>query len=190
LELGLEALDGDIRLVNSTKSIVLIGFMGAGKSSIGRWLERRTGLWRLDTDEMVAAKYGLSIPEIFSNHGETAFRDAETETLRELSPDRPAIIVTGGGTILRSENVALLKRLGTMVWLHGDEKTLFERAGRRGRPLLQTENPRQTFSELMKKRKPLYAEAADFRVDTTVLSHEQVADAILCKIEELAQHPR
>jgi shikimate kinase len=164
--------------------------MGAGKSSVGRWLERRTGVARLDTDEMVAAKYGLSISEIFSKHGENKFRETETQVLRDLSADRPTIIVTGGGTILRSENVELLKRLGAIVWLHGDEETLFERAGRRGRPLLQTENPRETFSELMKKRKPLYAEASDFRVDTTALSHEQVADAVLRKIEDLAQPPR
>lgn len=165
--------------------------MGAGKSSVGRWLERRTGLERLDTDEIVATKYGLSIPEIFSKHGENQFREAETQALRELSADRPTIIVTGGGTILRSENVELLKRLGAIVWLHAEEETLFERAGRRdGRPLLQTENPREIFSELMKKRKPLYAEAADFRIDTTALSHEQVADAVLRKIEDLAQPPR
>jgi len=177
--------------MNSARSIVLIGFMGAGKSSVGRWLERRTGLTRVDTDEIIAAKYRISISEIFSKHGETAFREAETEALRELPPDRPTIIVTGGGTILRPENVEILKRAGTIVWLQGDEETLFERAGRRGsRPLLQTENPRETFSELMKKRKPLYQQVADFRVDTTALSHEEVADAVLRKIEGLAQHPR
>jgi len=161
--------------------------MGAGKSSVGRWLERRTGLSRLDTDEMVVARYGQPIPEIFSKHGEVAFRDAETETLRAVDADRPAIIVTGGGTILRAENVKLLKRLGTIVWLHGDEETLFERAGRlrNRRPLLQTENPRKTFSDLMKERKPLYAKVADFRVDTTALSHEQVANEVLRKLEQL-----
>jgi shikimate kinase len=102
--------------------------MGAGKSSVGRWLERRTGLPRIDTDEIIASKFGLSIPEIFSRHGEGRFRDAETEVLSALVPERPSIIVTGGGIVVRPENVTIMKRLGTIVWLAGDEKKLFERA--------------------------------------------------------------
>ena len=159
--------------------------MGAGKSSIGRCLERRTGLARIDTDEAVVSKFGLSIPEIFSRHGEEQFREAETQALRHLSPDRQSIIVTGGGIVLRQENVDLLKTLGAVVWLDADEKKLFERSSRRGeRPLLQTKNPRQTFSELFRKREPLYAAAADFRVDTSLLTHDEVADTILTKIEK------
>src|SRR6266704_4687894 len=95
--------------VNAAKSIVLIGMMGAGKTSVGRCLQRRTGLARLDTDEMVAAEFGMLIPQIFEEHGEEKFRNAETELLRKLSPDRPAIIVTGGGIVLRKENADLLK---------------------------------------------------------------------------------
>jgi shikimate kinase len=173
--------------VSSAKSIVLIGFMGAGKSSVGRFLERRTGLARMDTDEIVSSKFGLSIQEIFSKHGEEWFRDAETETLRELSPDRPSIIVTGGGIVLRQENVDLLKRLGSIVWLDADEKELFQRASRRGeRPLLQTRNPEKTFSELFRKRRSLYEGAADLRVDTSSLSHDAIAELILRRMEELA----
>jgi shikimate kinase len=169
--------------VNSAKSIVLIGFMGAGKSSVGRCLERRIGLARIDTDEVVSAKFGLSIPEIFSRHGEEQFREAETEALRQISPDRQSIIVTGGGIVLRQENVDLLKRVGKIVWLDADEEKLFERASRRGgRPLLQTETPRKTFSDLLQKRKPLYAMAADIRVDTASLTHDDVADVILNEI--------
>jgi shikimate kinase len=172
--------------VNSARSIVLIGFMGAGKSSVGRRLERRTGLNRMDTDEAVSAKFGLSIPEIFSRHDEEQFREAETEALRQLSPNRQSIIVTGGGIVLRQENVDLLKKLGAVVWLDADEERLFERSSRRGeRPLLQTEDPRRTFSELFRKREPFYAAAADFRVDTSVLTHDEVADTILSKIEEM-----
>jgi shikimate kinase len=161
--------------------------MGAGKSSVGRCLQRRTGLARFDTDELVVAKLGLSVPEIFSKHGEEHFRKAETQALCELVPDRQAIIVTGGGIVLRPENVDLLKGLGTIVWLDADEEKLFERASRRGgRPLLQTEDPRKTFLDLFQTREPLYAAAADFRVDTSTLTHEEVADAILSKIQELA----
>jgi shikimate kinase len=173
--------------VNGTKSIVLIGMMGAGKSSVGRSLQRRTGLARIDTDEMLTEKFGISIAQIFEKHGEEKFRDAETDMLRKLMPDFPVIIVTGGGIVLRPANVDLLKRLGTVVWLTADEATLFERASRRNdRPLLQKENPRAVFSELFRQRDPLYAAAADLRIDTSSKDHDEVADAILVKLEELA----
>src|SRR5882762_9013328 len=95
--------------VSTARSIVLIGMMGAGKSSVGRCLQRRTGLARLDTDEMLAAEFGMSIAQVFEKHGEEKFRDFETEVLRKLATDRPAIIVTGGGIVLRTKNVDLLK---------------------------------------------------------------------------------
>ena len=167
------------------RSIVLIGMMGAGKSSIGRWLQRRTGLDLLDTDEIAAAKLGLSIPEIFAKHGEEKFREVETAALRDL-PSKPAIIVTGGGIVLRKANIDLLKQLGTIVWLDAEESILFERATRRGnRPLLQTENPRAAFSQLLEARKPLYAKIAEVRIDTSRLGHDEVAGAILNRMEEL-----
>jgi shikimate kinase len=173
--------------VSATKSIVLIGMMGAGKSSVGRALQRRTGLARVDTDELVAAEFGISIADIFKTHGEDKFRDGETEVIRKLVPNRPTIVTTGGGVVVRRENVDLLKKLGTVVWLTADEATLFERASRRDtRPLLQKENPREAFAELFKKREPLYANAADFKIDTSSRTHNQVADSILEKIENLA----
>jgi shikimate kinase len=165
-------------------SIVLIGMMGAGKSSVGRCLQRRIGLARFDTDEIVVSKFGLSIPEIFSKYGEDRFRQVETEALTQLAPAESAIIVTGGGIVLRDENVELIKRLGTVVWLAAEKDTLFERASRRGdRPLLQTESPGKALSEMLRVRAPLYAKAADFRVDTTRLTHEEVTDVILDEIE-------
>src|ERR1700675_1856722 len=99
------------------RSIVLIGMMGAGKSAVGHCLQRRLNLPQLDTDDRIESKFGMSIPEIFSKHGERCFRDAETETLRGMAINQPAIIVTGGGIVLRDENVDLLKRLGVIVWL-------------------------------------------------------------------------
>lgn len=164
---------------------MLIGMMGAGKSSVGRCLQQRTGLARFDTDELIAAKFGCSIPEVFARHGEDRFRAAETETLRELFSDRPAIIVTGGGIVIRLENVDLLKALGTIVWLSADENILFERASRRGnRPLLKTEDPRKCFSEILTARAPLYEQAADFRIDSGPRSHDEVADLILEEVEK------
>jgi shikimate kinase len=174
-------------VVNAAKSIVLIGMMGAGKSSVGRCLQRRSGLTRLDTDEMLAAEFGMSIAQIFEKHGEEKFRDAETEVLRKLAPDRPAIIVTGGGIVLRRQNVDLLKSVGTIVWLAADEDILFERAARRDhRPLLQNENPRAIFSKLFRERESLYAAAADVRIDTSRLTHDEVAETILNKMEEFS----
>jgi len=173
--------------VNAAKSIVLIGMMGAGKSSVGRCLQQRTGLARLDTDEMVAAQFGIPIAQIFEKHGEERFRIAETDVLRKLAPERPAIVVTGGGIVLRAENVDLLKQLGTVVWVTAEEATLFERAARRNdRPLLQKENPRAVFSKLFRERESLYAAAADLRVDTSTLTHDEVAETILNRLEEVS----
>jgi shikimate kinase len=175
--------------VNQTgKSIVLIGMMGAGKSSVGCCLQRRTKLALLDTDEIVASKFGISIPEIFSKYGEQAFREAETEALRQLAPAKQTIIVTGGGIILREENVNFLKRLGVVVWLDGDEETLFERASRaKTRPLLQGGNPRAVFARMLHARLPFYARIADIRVDTSVLTDEEVAVAILSKLRKIVR---
>jgi shikimate kinase len=173
-----------------SRSIVLIGMMGAGKSSVGRCLHRRTGLALHDTDEIVAAKFGMSIPEIFDEHGEKKFREAETEVLRRVRTEEQTIIITGGGIVLRKENVEILKRLGVIVWLDGDEETLFTRASRkRNRPLLQTKNPRKTFSQILGARRPLYANIADIRVGTSVLTDEEVAVAILAKLRRMNAKP-
>jgi shikimate kinase len=179
------AVQSDISpMTAAVRSIVLIGMMGAGKSSVGRCLERRTGLRRFDTDDMVAKRFGKSVTEIFSKLGEEQFRTAETEVLANLAPTKPAIIVTGGGIVLREENVAHLKRLGVVVWLDADESVLFERATRRGnRPLLKTADPRATLTAILDQRLPLYTAAADLRIDTTGRAHEEVADLILSEIE-------
>jgi shikimate kinase len=164
--------------------------MGAGKSSVGRCLHRRTGLALHDTDEVVTSKFGMSIPEIFAEHGKTKFREAETKALRRTRTEGQTIIITGGGIVLRKENVDLLKRLGVIVWLDGDEETLFARASRkRNRPLLQTKNPRRTFSQILGSRRPLYANIADIRVDTSVLTDEEVAVAILAKLRRMNPKP-
>jgi shikimate kinase len=172
------------------KTIILIGMMGAGKSSVGRCLQRRTRLALLDTDEIVASKFGMSIPEIFVKHGEDKFRKAEAEALRSLGTPEQAIIVTGGGIVMSEENIDLLKRLGVVVWLDGDEKTLFERVSRSGnRPLLQSKDPRKAFAQILRARRPLYANIAHLRLDTTVFTDEEVAVAILSKPVILTSKP-
>jgi shikimate kinase len=160
--------------------------MGAGKSSVGRCLQRQLQLPRFDTDELLAAKFGKPVGEVLRDLGEQQFRDAETAVLRELRIDEIAIVVTGGGIVLRDENVALLRALGTTVWLTADEETLYRRVSKRAtRPLLQTADPRSTISEMLRTREPLYAAAADVVIDTSNRSHEEVAADILAKTADL-----
>jgi len=157
--------------------------MGTGKSLVGKVLEQHTGFARFDTDEIISSRLKMSIEKIFFTHGEEHFRDLETETLRSLSAEEPAIIVTGGGVVLRSENVDLLKRLGAVAWLDTDEVTLRTRIDRLSdRPLLQTADPEATLSELLEAREPLYRNAADLRVDISQKNPEQIAELILKNI--------
>jgi len=168
------------------KSIVLIGFMGTGKSVVGRVLEDKTGLRRFDTDEIISSRFNMPVEEIFSTQGEKRFRDVETETLGSLLGNEPAIIVTGGGIVLRAENVDLLKQMGTVVWLDSDEATLRTRIHRLSdRPLLRTANPGASLSELLAAREPLYRKAADLRVDISQKNPEEIAEMILRNIRNL-----
>ena len=161
-------------------AIVLIGFMGAGKSAVGRELSRRTGWPRHDTDEMIREQFGISIPDIFARHGELAFRDAETTLLKTLQRGLGGIVVTGGGIVLREENVRLLRRMGRIIWLDADEEILWQRASRHStRPLLQTPDPRARFAELLRERLPLYQTATDYRINTSSSSIAEVTDEII-----------
>jgi shikimate kinase len=170
--------------VNLARSIVLIGMMGTGKSVVGKVLEEKTELRRFDTDEIISSKSKMPINEIFSTHGEGHFRDLETETLRSMSLEEPAIIVTGGGVVVRGENVDLLRQLGTVVWLDADQATLRIRIRRLSdRPLLQTANPEATLSELLAAREPLYRKAADLRVDISQKKPAEIAELILANIK-------
>lgn len=169
------------------ESIVLIGMMGAGKSSVGRCLQRRTKFAFVDTDESVSSSFGISIGEIFSRFGEEKFRESETQALQQALKLKPAIIVTGGGIVSREENLKILKRLGVIVWLDGSDDVLFERALRSGdRPLLQTKHPREAFARLLQTRRRLYEKVADLWVDTSLLTDEEVAVTILTKLKKLA----
>jgi shikimate kinase len=166
------------------KSIVLIGFMGTGKSRVGKVFEQKTGFRRFDTDEIVSSKVKMPIKEIFSAHGEKYFRDLETGTLRSLFGEEPAVIVTGGGIVLRGENIDLLKRMGTVVWLDSDEATLRTRIHLLSdRPLLRTTNPGAALSELLAAREPLYRKAGDLRVDISKKTPEEIAELILKNIK-------
>ena len=161
-------------------NIILIGFMGCGKSSIGRRLASRLGHSFLDSDDLITASAGKSISRIFSEDGEERFRELETAELAKLKEAAGIVLATGGGAVLRPENREILRGIGTTIWLHAEPGILFERASRnRKRPLLDVENPRTTFNTLLESRLPIYAEAADLTVDASGLSHSQTVDAIL-----------
>jgi shikimate kinase len=165
------------------KAIALIGFMGAGKSAVGRELSRRIGWPRHDTDEMIRAQFGISIPDIFARHGEPAFRDAETALLKKLGRGIAGIVVTGGGIVLRTQNVQLLRGMGRIIWLDADEQVLWRRVSKHStRPLLQTPDPHARFSELLRERLPLYQSAADCRINTASNSIAQVTDEIIAAL--------
>ncbi len=161
-------------------NIVLIGFMGCGKSSVGRRLALLTGHRFVDTDDLVTQQARQSIPQIFARMGEDGFRNIESGVLEDLVGVAGIVLATGGGAILRETNRATLKRIGTVAWLDADPDALFERATRsHRRPLLQTADPRRTFDELLTTRREIYAGAADFRFDSTDLEHDVVAQSIL-----------
>ncbi len=161
-------------------NLVLIGFMGCGKSSVGRRLSGLTGHRFVDTDELVAQAEGRSIAEIFSRSGEDYFRELEQQSLENLVGVCGIVLSTGGGLVLRPANRQTLKRIGIVAWLDASPDVLFERAMRSGkRPLLQTEDPRRTFEELLSVRRDLYENTADFRIDSSGLSHDEAAQMLL-----------
>ena len=158
---------------------MLVGFMGTGKSSVGRCLANLLGWPVFDTDAMIAEAVGMPVAEIFSKLGEERFRMEETSALERIQPAGRSIIVTGGGALLRPHNIVRLRELGTVVCLTADWPTLCERLKPVGnRPLLQSENPDATIERLLREREPLYEAAADLTIDTTSLTHAQVAESI------------
>ena len=164
------------------KSIVLIGFMGSGKSTVGRELHQRLGYPLVDMDHMIEQRAGKSIATFFADEGEEKFRDMETRLLEELDdPTAPRrIISTGGGVIGREANRHLLRHLGYVVWLHAPVATILERTGKnRDRPLLHTDDPRARIEELLAIRKPLYEETAHLKVETSGLDSGELATGIL-----------
>jgi shikimate kinase len=164
------------------KNIVLIGFMGCGKSTVGRELHQRLGYRLMDIDHIIEQAIGKKITEIFREDGEQAFRDFETIQLGEIAKqtDTRHIISTGGGIVIRPGNRALLRQLGYVVWLRAPEDVIFERTFRnRDRPLLHSPDAREKISTLLTEREPWYRETAHLRVDTAGLESHELATGIL-----------
>jgi shikimate kinase len=164
------------------KNIVLIGFMGSGKTTVGRELYQRLGYPLVDMDQVIEQRARKPIAAIFADEGEEAFRDMETNLLKELAtPNTPRrIISTGGGVIGREENRKVLRELGYVVWLDASMDLILERTSKnRDRPLLHTDDPAARIEALMAVRKPLYAETAHLKVKTSGLDCHELATGIL-----------
>jgi len=162
-------------------NLILVGFMGAGKSSVGRILARRLGRCLVETDDMIVAKEGASIPEIFAAKGEAYFRAAEDEVLGLLALKTDEVIATGGGLPCREGRPARLRALGTVIWLSGDFDVLYRRALAAGeRPMLAGKS-REDVETLYGSRVPFYAQA-DLAVDTTALGPDRVAAEVLAAL--------
>ena len=164
------------------ENIVIIGFMGSGKSTVGRALHQRLGYPLVDMDQVIEQRAGKSIAEIFATDGEPAFRDMETVLLKELiDPAAPRrVISTGGGIVGRAENRTLLKNLGYVVWLHAPAAVILARTNKSpSRPLLHTADPAAKIQTLMAEREPLYQETAHLKLDTTGLRCDELATGIV-----------
>lgn len=190
------------------KTIILTGFMGSGKTVVGKWLARRLG-WRLmDTDEMIERKAGRTIAQIFKRQGEKKFRQMETAVLKDLAKGARAgkgkeerkkkyksnidlrnregiVLATGGGIVLKAENRKMLKKLGLVVWLGARPEVIIKRvAGQTGRPLLNVPDKYAKIKNLLKARQKAYRAAADIRIDTTKMTVAQVGRKITGELKK------
>lgn len=162
-------------------NIVLTGFMGSGKTTVGIKLSYLLKRCMEDTDELIERKEGRKIREIFETDGEAAFRDMETELLKELAGKlKNRILSVGGGTPVREENRALLKEIGTVVYLRTKPETVYERLKNdTSRPMLRGADPKERICELLSKRATFYEEGADLIVDVDGMNVEDVASAVI-----------
>jgi len=161
-------------------NVILIGFMGSGKSCVGRKLSYRLQRTMLDTDKQIEKKQGKTISEIFQEQGEQAFRDMETAYLQELADTcNNQIISSGGGLPLREENRALLKQIGCVVYLKVTAQTVYQRLRNdTTRPLLQGEDPQGKIMTLLAERSPIYASAADVTIEVDDKNFDEILDEI------------
>lgn len=166
------------------KNIVLTGFMGAGKSAVGKKLAERLGLQVIDTDDVIEEESGMKISDIFSEFGEDHFRKLERMAVERLSTFDNHIIITGGGVVLNKENIENLRKNGIIVYLHAAPEVLYERVkSETHRPLLQVDNPVKKIKELFEHRAQFYADN-DIEVDTSNLTVDEVAEKIIKAVKE------
>ncbi|WP_454652293.1 shikimate kinase [Bradyrhizobium liaoningense] len=178
--------EADILSALGARSIVLVGMMGVGKSTIGRRLAARLGLRFLDADvEIEVAHAGMTIPEIFATHGEPYFRDGEARVIARLLEGGPIVLATGGGAFMREETRARIAAKAISIWLRADHDVIMRRVRRRAdRPLLQTADPEGTVTRLLAQREPVYANA-DLTIASRDVPHDRIVEEC---IEALHAH--
>ena len=174
------AISADLILARlGRRSIVLVGMMGVGKSSIGRRLGARLGVPFVDADAEIEKAAGMSIADIFARHGEADFRSGEARVIARLLEGGPQVLATGGGAVMNADTRAAIKAKGVSIWLSAEFDVLMRRINKRkdDRPMLQTADPAATLRQLLAEREPVYAQA-----DITVQSREVPHDAIVVEI--------
>ncbi len=171
--------EAEISAALGRRSVVLVGMMGAGKSTIGRRLAARLRLPFLDADIEIEAAASMSIPDIFATHGEPYFRDGEARVIARLLDNGPAVIATGGGAFMREETRNRIRDKAVSIWLKADADVIMKRVRRRAdRPLLQTEDPAATVSRLLEAREPVY-QSADLTIWSRDVPHDRIVDECL-----------
>lgn len=167
------------------RPLVLVGMMGAGKTSVGRRVAKLLGAPFRDSDHEIEEAAGMTVAELFARFGEPAFRDGERRVVERLLAEAPSVIATGGGAFIEPQTRAVIRAGATSVWLRADLETLWQRVrGRTGRPLLDRPDPKGTLAEIEARRRPIYGEA-DVVVDSPPsISHEAMARRILRAVSE------
>lgn len=169
------------------KNIVLTGFMGTGKTEVGRILSRKLGYALVDADTEIEKEQGMTITDIFKQYGEPKFREIESAVIKRLSDIENAVISTGGGAVLRQENMDNLRKNAVVVCLTASPETILKRTSNNDdRPLLQVDNPLHKIKELLEFRRPYY-EKADIMIDTENKTPLEVADEIIEKVKGISQ---
>jgi shikimate kinase len=165
------------------RALVMVGMMGAGKSSIGRRLASRLGLPFVDADNEIEVAANASITEIFDRHGEEYFRDGERRVIRRLLDGEPKVLATGGGAFIEAETREAIRHDGISIWLQADRELILSRVKRRGnRPLLRSGDPAEIVDRLMGEREPVYAQA-NIHIRSRDVAHDDVVEDILLALD-------
>lgn len=166
-----------------SRSIFLIGFMGAGKSTIARALQRELGFPLIEMDERIVKEQGMSINDIFAQYGEDHFRDIESQLIVDIGKEEPSIVSCGGGVVVRPQNTQKMKEIGRIVFLKATPETIYERVkNSTDRPILNGHMNVEYIAELMEKRRALYEAAADITIQTDGKTREQICEEIIGKM--------
>ena len=166
-----------------SRSIFLIGFMGAGKSTIARALQRELGFPLIEMDERIVKEQGMSINDIFAQYGEDHFRDIESQLIVDIGKEEPSIVSCGGGVVVRPQNTQNMKEIGRIVFLKATPETIYERVkNSTDRPILNGHMNVEYIAELMEKRRALYEVAADITIQTDGKMREQICEEIIGKM--------